>query len=219
MRQYTDTTSVNLFLSDAYGASVLSIGNSYSVALGISPWIDKMTKYIEEETGRQFIADTSTSVKLYELDYEDSGEIGRYDVVPSSVNIDEAVDVTKLEVKGSLTDSFVEVSSDKVLEYPANKVPKTRLYVDSGASTQLKIGHQNIRVTAKWGYSVDCPEDIKFACTVLVAGVLQYAHRHQGQQTSLSMGRYQVSFRTDKQLGSFNQAKEIIDRYKKRSIT
>jgi hypothetical protein len=215
-RQYTDTTSVELFLSDAFQATVLDINNSFSVA--ISVYIDQVSKLIEEETGRQFIADTSDSVRLFEVEYADAGDIGRYDAVDRSVNIDEAVSVTKVEVKGGLTDDFVEVARNYVLLYPANKTPKTRVYVDSGASTQLKVGQQNIKVTGKWGYSTSCPDDIKFAATVLTAGILQYSHRHQGQQKSLTMGRYQVSYADAKQMGAYEQAMEILRRYKKNSI-
>lgn len=216
MRQYTDTTSVELFLSDATAAGSFDIHNSFSVQ--ISVWIDQMSKFIEEETGHQFIADTTASVKLYEMEYEDANEVGRYSVVPKYLNIDEAVDVTKLEVKGGIDDDFVTVDIRYWLKYPANKVPYVRLFIDSKATTQFKIGQQNIKVTGKWGYSVACPEDIKFAATVLVAGVLQYSHRHQGQQSSLTMGRYQVAYKNERQLGSFEQAKQILARYKKNSI-
>jgi hypothetical protein len=215
-RQYTDTTSVELFLSDAFQATVLDINNSFSVA--ISFYIDQMSKYIEEYTGRQFIADTSDSVRLFEIESEDAGEIGRYSVAPNKLKIDECVSFTKLEVKGGISDDFVQVSRNLILTYPANRTPITRLYVDDGASTQLKIGQQNLKVTAKWGYSVSAPDDIKFAAMVLVAGILQYSHRHQGQQKSLSMGRYQVVYDNQKQMSAYEQAMAILDSYKVKSI-
>jgi hypothetical protein len=215
-RQYTDSSTVELFLSDAFQATIADINNSFSVQMTL--YIEQMTAFIESETGRQFVADTVASVRLFEVEGGDSGEVGRYTFAPNELSIDEAVSVTKLETKGAIDDTFVEISSDKWLTYPANRTPKVRLFVDEGATTQLKIGRQNIRVTAKWGYSIACPDDIKFACTVLVAGILQYSHRHQGQQTSLTMGRYQVAYRNEAQLGSYKQALGIIESYKRNSI-
>ena len=215
-RLYTDTTSVELFLSDATAVGSFNIHDSFSIQFSL--WIEQMSKFIEQETDRQFIAETVSSVKLYEVEKEDSGDIGRYNSTPTELKIDEAVSISKVEVKDAIDDDFVEVAYNKILFYPANSTPKMRVFVDEGATTQFSVGHQNIKVTGLWGYATDVPADIKFAATVLVAGVLQYSHRHQGQQTSLTMGRYQVAYRSDRQLGSFEQAKSILERYKRKSI-
>jgi hypothetical protein len=157
----------------------------------IEKWIASMESYIEKQTGRMFIADTVASVRKYDGD----GERLLY--------IDDAVEIEKVEVDGTEIDCFF---------YPADSLPKTTLVAEDEVFTE---GNQNVEVTAKWGYSVDCPEDITFVATVLVAGMIQHSLDHEGEISSLTMGRYSVSYKDEKQLKDLEQAKEILQSYRR----
>ena len=157
----------------------------------IDEWIEQMSQYIEQETGRVFIADAVASEKVYDGDGE------------KFIIIDDCIDIDKVEVDD------VEV---EFLMYPSNKLPITMVKLDSGVFTK---GNQNITITAKWGYSVESPLDIKFICTVLVSGIINQSNSHEGEIGSISMGRYSVSYRDDKQLKDFENIENTLKNYKR----
>lgn len=202
-RKYTTQAKVENYL-------LITVDSDFSTQIDF--WIEEMTKFIEKETRRQFIADETATVRLYEVEGEDSEAIGGYSKAVKSLRIDEAVEVTAVKVDG------VTVGTTIWLSYPANSLPKTRVKIKDTASVSFSLGEQNIEVTAKWGYSVAVPDDIRFACTVLTAGVIQHSLPHKGDMNSLTMGRYSVSYKNKKQVSDFEFAQKIIDNYKKISI-
>lgn len=206
MREYTDRDSVLNYL-------LLTVDDSFSTQ--IDAWIQEMTAYIEKETGRVFLADENSSDRLFEVRGRDSEDIGRGTRTPNDVIIDDAVDVVSVKLIDS-DDSETEISRNKIKTYPANSTPITRLQVISDATTQLSVGFQNIKVNAKWGYSEDVPLDIKFACTVLTAGVIQHSQKGAGDLQSISLGgAYNATFANKEQINDFKKTKEILDRYRK----
>jgi len=156
----------------------------------IEGWIDSVENYIEKETGRVFIADTEAS----ERKYDGSGN--------DKLFIDDCIEIEEVKVNGEVIEDYVA--------YPANSLPITWIEREAG----FPSGKQNVSVKAKWGYSEECPAEIKLAATVLVVGIINnYLFKNQVQ--SESYGSYSVSYRTEKQWNDFEQAKEIINRYKR----
>jgi hypothetical protein len=156
----------------------------------IEDWIEAMSSYVTKKTGRTFIADTDFSVKKYDADGDDS------------IIIDDAIDIDKVEISGQ---------EREFVAYPANMLPYHTIKLTEGQF--LPIGQQNVEVTAKWGYSVDVPDDIKFVTTVLVSGIIQHSLAHEGEVASMTLGRYSVAYKTEKQLSDFEQVKEILQLY------
>ena len=157
----------------------------------VEEWIRQMSEYIEQETGRFFIADTDASEKVYDGDGSDF------------IIIDDCVDITKVEVDD------VEV---EFLQSPANALPVTMIKLEDSVFTK---GDQNITVTAKWGYSVEVPSNIGFTCTVLVAGIINKSLNHDGEVRSISMGRHSVSYKDEKQLEDFENTAKTLATYKR----
>ena len=118
----------------------------------LDDWIAMMETHIDRQTGRNFIADTVTREKLF----DGNGE--------KELLVDDFIGTPTVEIDGDAVDS------DEYFVYPANTEKKNVLRrVDGGV---WPVASQNIGVTAKWGYSEEVPNDIIFATTVLVAGII-----------------------------------------------
>lgn len=164
----------------------------------VSDWIEVMSKYIEEKTGRIFIADDEATDKLYDGDSS------------NLVIIDDAISVNSVSIKEG--DSWRELDSDEYFIYPANRIPKTFIVANGW---KFPKGYQNIKVNAKWGYAKEIPEDIKFACAVLVSGIINNSLSHEGEIQSVNIGAYSVSYKNQKQWQDFDQIDKILENYKR----
>ena len=180
----------------------------------IQSWIEGIERIIDQITGRNFIADSAASARVF--DGDGSNEL----------LIDECIAISKVEAgNDGYGDTFTELAatgSDRYFTEPANAALKgVPIHKLTLRSRNWLEGIQNQRITAKWGYSAAVPADIEFAATVFVAGVLNQ-HRQGGDQIkSESIGNYQVTYNTDKEGDSyadFTRAKEILSAYTKLNI-
>jgi len=161
----------------------------------VDRWIAEVEKYIEQVTGRVFVADSEDSEKLY-----DGNDL-------ASIIVDDFVEVTKVEIDDS------EIASTGYITYPANEIPKTRIKYKDGI---FPVGDQNIKVTAKWGYSVAVPDDIKMAATSLVSGIVRFNKDAQnGEKKSMTIGRFSVTYGSEREKNDMLTAVAILDNYKK----
>ena len=175
----------------------------------VTEWIAMMEKFVEKATGRVFIADTEASVKKYQISKELAVRVGRYFETERSLLIADCVEVTELKI-----DSVV-IATANYLFYPTNELPITRIKLTDASGLRFASGEQNIEVKAKWGYSVDCPADINFATTVLVAGIINFSGSMEGEVKSETIGSYSVTFKDAKDWQDFERAKQILQQYKK----
>lgn len=202
---YTDKTSVE-------GYMLQNINESYDSQL--DEIIEGIENVVDNETGgRNFIADSTASARVY--DGDDTNEL----------LIEDAVEITKVEVgEDDYGGSFSEVASsgaDRYFKEPSNNsakgVPITKITL---LARVFPSGIQNNRITAKWGYSTAVPADIKFATTVLVAGVLNQLRGGGQNVLSEKIGNYAVSYNADSEdsLADFKRAKSILEKYKRHYI-
>lgn len=157
-------------------------------------WVEQVEKYIDRFTGKNFKADTVVSARLY----DGNGE--------RSLLIDDCVAITKLEIDD------VEVPSTDYFVYPANDERKNKIVLDGELFPE---DHQNVKVTAKWGYSVAVPDDIAFVAMVLTAGIINFSNSSEGEVRSEAIGNYSVTYKDDKQMQDFDRAQEILKSNKK----
>lgn len=172
-------------------------------------WIAMMEKYIENYTGRVFIADDTASIRKYETKDRPTNTIGNYLAEAQSLYIDECVSIDELTIDGEVIDT------GDYITYPANKLPITRIKLLDDSGLFFTQGEQNIEVEASWGYSVLCPDDISFATSILVAGIINYSGDMEGEVKSETIGTYAVTYKDDKDWQDFTRAKQILDYYKK----
>lgn len=176
----------------------------------VDEWIEAVEQEIDLRTGRNFIADSAATARLY----NGSGT----DVLI----IDDAVEVTTVEVGlDSYGGSFLALSAtgaDRYFLEPANytvdNVPVTRIRL---SARQWAGGTQNARITAKWGYSASVPQQISFIATVLVAGIINEQRGGGDKITMESIGNYKVSYDVNDENGiaDFKNAMRSLDSYKR----
>jgi hypothetical protein len=165
-------------------------------------WIGQVEDYIDQQTGRNFIADTVDSIKSY----NGNGK--------NVLIIDDCISITKIEIydtEGNLIEGALVANTDYFLE-PANELPKQeiRLY-----GYRFQKGIQNIKITGKWGYSVAVPNSIMHAATILVANIINFSNQSEGEIQTLNVGSYSVSFKDQSKRDDFERVPEILDSFKK----
>ena len=166
----------------------------------VSEWIAQMERFIEQETGRVFIADTIATEKRY----DGAGGL--------SLFLEDNVAVSKLTI-----DSAVITGGDYLL-YPSNELPKTRIKLRDGAGLIFNRGEQNIGVEARWGSFVNCPLDISFATMIFVVGIINFSGEMSGEIKQERMGDYSLVYNEKTSWQDFERAKTILGRYKKNVV-
>lgn len=201
---YTDRAAVEDYLLQTISESFLG---------RLDKWIEATEKFIDTFTGRNFIADSTESERLFNGD-------GTNELV-----IDDCIEIVKVEVgQDGFGGSFEEVAAagtgpDCYFSLPANATVKGKpmTMIRLNARTLLE-GTQNHRVTAKWGYSEEVPADISLAATVLVAGILNNALGVGGKVSQEKVGDYSVSYANDQQENDFATVKKTLSNYRRIAV-
>ena len=190
MKGYTNEQNIENYL-------LQDIDSSFSTQL--NTWITAMEKYIDNLTGRNFVADAEGSETTKVYDGNNSAKM----------NIDDFLTITVLTIDEAA------VTVDDWYLYPNNETAKYQIILKSNYFT---AGLQNISITGRFGYSAAVPEDVQFACTVLVAGILNYSNNSKGKVRSETIGSYSVSYATEKDWQDFKRAEGILAAYKNYSF-
>ncbi len=164
-------------------------------------FLESAENYIDTFTGRNFVADTEFSEKVYDGD-------GSREII-----IDDCVLIEKITIDGGTV-----LNPDDILTYPANQIPKIRVVIPKEINSYFSRGNQNIKVSAKWGYSVSVPKEIEFAATVIVAGMINYAYEHNSEVQAESIDDYNVTYNRKEDWVKYERVKEILEKYKKISF-
>ena len=158
------------------------------------------------KTERDFASDSEASVRYF------NGDNTR------KLLIDDCIEITKVEVGNDVYgDSFSELSESDYKLLPNNHnskgLPITSVWYRNGIFGE---GIQNQKITAKWGYSEEAPDDIIYVATFLATSVY-----NTGQGGSLGgikserIGEYSVTFSTDSELKDFKKIEKILENYKR----
>ena len=177
-----------------------TIDSSFDTQL--DTWIESAEKYIDKQTGRNFIALSTAAARVFD---------GNGDV---NMRLDDFISISKVE-NGDGLGNYTEIASTDYLIYPVNEERKNKIKL---LYDYFLPGYQNIRITAKWGYSAAVPSDIKLAATILVVGILNFGNDARGKVRSKSVGGFSVSFVEEKGWQDFSQVDKILAGYKKYSF-
>lgn len=118
--------------------------------------------------------------------------------------IDSCHDISAVTVDG--TNVFADVYL-----YPANIDRKNTLEMAYNAFTR---GRQNVEVTGVFAHFTELPEHLKFAVTVLVAGILNQVDKQTDGIKSEKVGEYQVTYKDDKERADYAQAMAILQSFR-----
>jgi len=192
MRGYTAKIAIENYL-------LTNIDSSFDTQ--IDTWIEAVEKYIENYTGRIFIADTEATEKKYDGDGEDT------------IFVDDFISLISVYLGTTLLDSETDDPDDPdYYQYPANTEYKNKLEVIGGVFSE---GHKNVKITAKWGYSATVPEDIKHAATIIVAGIINASNKSVKSVRSETTGRYTIQYSNEKGWNDYAEAIKILNLYRK----
>lgn len=169
-----------------------TIDDGFDVQL--TEWIKAMSNYIENVTKRRIFRSTPETFK-----YDGDGS--------SLLVISDCNTITEVKV-----DDTVMVLDTDYFTYPKNKGYTSRIVLDGWRFTK---GLSNVSVTAKQGMSATLPSDIKFACTVLVAGIINNQLFNDKKGTTERIGGYSISYKDDQQVKDYQEANRILDGYKR----
>jgi hypothetical protein len=168
----------------------------------IDKWIGAVEKYIDNQTDRDFAIAEDESGSEEERVYDGDGS--------NTLRIDPAVEVTS--VKLSPTDNALD--AEKYVLYPANKTVKDKIVL---RNLRFPRGLQNIVVGGRFGLDA-VPADIEFAATVLVAGIINFAWQSEGEVQSITIGRYSVTYKNQKEISDFEKVQEILKNNKRYTV-
>lgn len=199
---YTDEAAIENFMLKDIDASFAS---------QIDEYIEGVENTIDLITGRNFIADDTATARYYDGDGS------------SKLLLDDCVEITAVEIGadgyGGTFRTMAATGANRYFTEPANHtahgVPITALVLNSDI---FLAGRQNQKITAKWGYSVAVPADIKRAATVFVAGILNHNAPSANTIKSKRIGDYQVTYNTDNggdAFADFDAAIATLDAYKR----
>jgi len=179
---------------------LISIATSWQDYFDI--FLEYAENYIDSYTGRNFLADTEASAKVFDGNGEKEMIIGDF------------VELGSITITNSSGTETV-LTSDQYYLYPANSTPKTRIVIDEDLTQVFTKGQQNISISAKWGYSTTVPKEIEFAATIILSGIINFAYEHNSEVQSEGIGEYNVTYNRKEDWVKYQRAIEILDKYKK----
>lgn len=183
-QEYTTKDAVENYL-------VKDIDDAFDLQL--EEWIRGMSLHIDRACDRVIAkvpAGEVTHVETYKYDGDDT----------DTLFIKDCTDLSEVKVDGTVV---------SVIEYPANKTYTRKIKLADKVFTK---GLQNVEVTGIQAMYKVVPEDIKFACTVLVAMIFQNQVNNE-RGTTERIGNYSITY-SDAQKSDVQTAKATIQAYK-----
>lgn len=187
-QEYTTKDAVENYL-------VRDIEDAYDLQL--EEWIRAMSLHIDNSCDRYIAkvpAGDVTHIETYKYDGDGT----------DTLLIKDCTDISEVKIDGVVATPT---------KYPANKSYAWKLKL---ADTTFTKGMQNVEVTGVHAMSKTIPDDIKFACTVLVALIFNN-QIDKDRGTTERIGNYQITY-TNAQKADVDTAKSIIASYKKISF-
>jgi len=168
----------------------------------IDNYIEAMSRFMDQACDRVLVVDLTSDVKVKK--YDGNGR--------TTLLVDDFVALDSLVVDGNT------VPDTSYVSYPANEGYSNEIVITGG--TIFYKQRLGVVLTGHFGRysSVDgivTPFDIEHACTVLVTGIIQNSDSPNGVVKTESIGRYSVSYATDKQARDYDSAMSTIDHYRK----
>ena len=159
----------------------------------VDEWIVAMSRWIDNFCNRD-ITRTEEETFIYDGDGT------------NITLIKDCVDLTEVKVDDVIV---------PVLEYPTNKDYTSRIVLSDDV---FRSALQNIEVTAIHGMTKVVPDQIKTACTILVAGIINSQTDMDKAGTTEKFGNYSVSYSKDQQKQDFATVKDNLTGYKRIAI-
>ena len=146
----------------------------------VEQWIQGISAHIEKVTGIDWLADTTANARLFNGNGCNMLNVGNFIGTPV------------VEFGDDYAENFVATTN--FVTVPFNGNAKTDILMKDEV---VPHGTMNVRVTAKWGYAEEVPDDIRHACVVLVSGIVLANTNQDGEVESEKIGNYTVKYKSD----------------------
>lgn len=189
------------------GDSVSGDVTLYTDLATVASYTGKTFTEQEEDTVREYIKAMSLYIDAYcNRDiYRTEPATYRYDGDGSELlRISDVCDITEVTVD-DVARSFTT--------YPQNKPYASRILIEDGY--RFTKGRSNVTVTGIQAMSTTLPADVKQACTVLVAGILNAKDVQGKVGTTERIGAYSVTYKDEAQQTDFATAKTSLSAYRR----
>lgn len=201
MLGYTDKTTIEKF-------AVVTIDAQLDAQL--TQYIESAEEYINSVTGRVFVADSDATARVFDGDGS------------PIISIDDCVEITQVEIGldsyGNAFQTIGTTGSDRYFALPHNREARNVPFDSLEFNTRATIlGRANVRVTAKWGYSVAVPEQIRHIANVLVKGIINAQQGTGDKISSEKIGNYSVSYDTKDtdSFAEYESAVKMLEQFKR----
>lgn len=159
----------------------------------IASWIGAMSRFMDQYTGRTLVSTTPETRK-----FDGNGR--------TELFIDEVNTITEVRVGDTVVTPY---------QYPSNTLHKWQLAMDWNVFT---MGRQNVEVDGIFAKFNSLPDDIKFACTVLTAGIVNQNKNQNMDVQSERIGQYQVTYKDEQHRSDIKRAMQILDLHRRLSF-
>lgn len=155
----------------------------------LTEWINAMSEYIDNRVGYPVFTDTATE-RLYDGSGQDTQIISPVNTI-TVITVDDVVVTPLIGPYNIPTKSFLKFRDNYFTE-----------------------GLANVSVTGKHCLTSTLPNDIKLACTILVAGIVNQSENQTDGVKSEKIGEYAVTYNTEDEQKQYKWAKEAIEKYR-----
>ncbi len=173
----------------------------------VADYIAAVTALINKYTGRTFEEGTSE-----DREYDGDGS--------SSLLIDDATEITAIKIYDDTGNLLFTLTTDDYVLYPENKTTKDKIQLREGSQvSRFERGHQNIKVTGKFGFSSSIPADVELAATQLVSAIVQDNYLNTSSNVkSESLGEYSVTYNDVNKAANKLGVYDILDNYREIAV-
>ena len=186
-RTYTDKTKIEELLKETIDRDLDDI-------------ILMVQQYIENKTNRIFSACSVASARYFDGNGDDT------------MDIDECIEITKVENGDDYYgDTFTEILTTGDTRYytePYNELPIESIRLRGGLWTP---GKKNVKITARWGYSEEVPDDIVWVATYLSSMFYKQQASVAGGVQSETIGSYSVNYALDAMIANLDEKNKVME--------
>lgn len=172
----------------------------------VEEWISGVSRMMDTMANRQLVAPTLGSGE-YETKYYDGDGT-------NWLIIDDCQELAELSVGDQWGDDMAVIEATEYVVKPKTP-PISQIWLKY---TYFPTGVQNVAIQGNFGLFQELPDDLKFACTVIVAGIINNQTKGKENVTSENIGSYSVSYSDDKGISDFTRALQTINNYRKQTF-
>ena len=149
--------------------------------------------FIDNHTQRSFVAGSAAEVRYFAV--TDGGD---------EFDLDDMISIANLYFSEASDDVWTALAATDYWLMPHNKYPKTWLKLNpNGDWSEFPVGPRTVKVSGRWGYSVNVPQDIKDIAIALTSRMFRSKDAGMSEGVGMAViGEYKIGQYMDAKLTS-----------------